>query len=144
MQHPKLINLKNKFKITIKRQEKINAFTEFINNEFNIYDKLIKGKMYSEDYVNWLKYFKDKFKNIISPFINKDKEDYLKDYYSKNSISMASDAFFPFTDNIDVAKSYGVKNILHPGGSLADEKVINKVNEYNMTLIHSGTRMFYH
>ena len=69
-----------------------------------------------------------------------EKEDFLKDYY----ISMASDAFFPFRDNIDVANKFNVKNIIQPGGSMADENIIEACNEYNMVMCFTGHRMFYH
>lgn len=144
MQHYKVLDLKDKFMPDIKRQERINLFIEFINNKFNILDTVISSQLNNTKYQYWLSSFKRQYHTKIIPFLNNEKEEYLDYYYKNNGICMASDAFFPFTDNIDMAHAYGVKHILHPGGSLADNKVIDLANEYNMTLIHSGTRMFYH
>ena len=59
-------------------------------------------------------------------------------------VAMASDAFFPFRDNIDHASKYGVSCIIQPGGSVADEGVINACNEYGMVMCMSGVRVFTH
>lgn len=59
-------------------------------------------------------------------------------------ICLASDAFFPFEDNIDVANKYGVKHIVQPGGSIRDPQVIDKANSYGMTMICTGNRLFLH
>lgn len=60
------------------------------------------------------------------------------------SITMGSDGFFPFPDNIVEANNYGVKRILQPGGSIMDESVLNECNKYNIKMYNIGTRMFYH
>lgn len=59
-------------------------------------------------------------------------------------VSLGSDAFFPFRDNIDRAAQSGVKYIVQPGGSLRDDIVINACNEYAMTMSFSGLRLFHH
>jgi len=61
----------------------------------------------------------------------------------KGSI-MASDAFFPFRDAVDVAAASGVKSIIQPGGSIRDEEVINAANEYGIAMVFSGQRYFRH
>ena len=61
----------------------------------------------------------------------------------KGSI-MASDAFFPFRDAVDVAVKAGVKAIIQPGGSIRDEEVIQAANENNITMVFSGQRYFKH
>jgi phosphoribosylaminoimidazolecarboxamide formyltransferase/IMP cyclohydrolase len=61
----------------------------------------------------------------------------------KDSV-MASDAFFPFRDSIDVAAKYGVKAIIQPGGSIRDKEVINACNEYNIAMVFTGMRVFRH
>jgi phosphoribosylaminoimidazolecarboxamide formyltransferase/IMP cyclohydrolase len=61
----------------------------------------------------------------------------------KGSI-MASDAFFPFRDGIDVAANAGVKAIIQPGGSIRDEEVIKAADEHNITMIFSSQRYFRH
>ena len=63
---------------------------------------------------------------------------------SSGQLVLASDGFFPFTDNIEVANGYNVKHIIHPGGSLADSDVEKKCGEYGITMFTTGVRMFYH
>ncbi|MEW6097499.1 MAG: bifunctional phosphoribosylaminoimidazolecarboxamide formyltransferase/IMP cyclohydrolase [bacterium] len=57
---------------------------------------------------------------------------------------MASDAFFPFRDGIDLADKAGVRGVIQPGGSIRDEEVINAANEYGMTMVFTGIRHFKH
>jgi phosphoribosylaminoimidazolecarboxamide formyltransferase / IMP cyclohydrolase len=58
--------------------------------------------------------------------------------------SMASDAYFPFRDGIDVAAEYGIKAIVQPGGSKRDEEVIAAADEHGMTMVLTGMRHFRH
>jgi len=60
------------------------------------------------------------------------------------NVIVFSDAFFPFEDNIEIANEYGVKTIVQPGGSIRDKQVIAKCDEYNITMILTGTRHFKH
>ncbi len=62
----------------------------------------------------------------------------------QSGVSIGSDAFFPFRDNIDRASRSGVKYIAQPGGSLRDDVVIEACNEYNMVMACTGTRLFHH
>jgi phosphoribosylaminoimidazolecarboxamide formyltransferase/IMP cyclohydrolase len=57
---------------------------------------------------------------------------------------MASDAFFPFRDGIDVAAEYGVRAVIQPGGSKRDDEVIAAANEHNMAMVFTGMRHFRH
>ena len=57
---------------------------------------------------------------------------------------VASDAFFPFRDNIDRAQQSGVRYIVQPGGSVRDDLVIEACNEYGMVMAMSGIRLFHH
>ena len=57
---------------------------------------------------------------------------------------MASDAFFPFRDNIDCASTVGVKAIAQPGGSVRDDEVIQACDEYGITMYCHSKRMFTH
>jgi phosphoribosylaminoimidazolecarboxamide formyltransferase/IMP cyclohydrolase len=59
-------------------------------------------------------------------------------------VSLASDAFFPFRDNIDRAQRSGVRYIVQPGGSVRDDLVIEACNEYGMVMAMSGIRLFHH
>jgi phosphoribosylaminoimidazolecarboxamide formyltransferase/IMP cyclohydrolase len=61
----------------------------------------------------------------------------------KDSI-LASDAFFPFRDGIDVAAKAGVKAIIQPGGSIRDDEVIQAADEHNISMVFSGQRYFRH
>ena len=62
---------------------------------------------------------------------------------SNNSV-LASDAFFPFADNVQLADSIGVKSIIQPGGSIRDPEVIDLANKLNISMIFTGTRHFKH
>ncbi|HPS13662.1 MAG TPA: hypothetical protein PLB87_10325, partial [Prolixibacteraceae bacterium] len=59
-------------------------------------------------------------------------------------ISLSSDAYFPFRDNIDRASRSNVQYIAHAGGSVRDEICIEAANEYNMVLFQTGIRLFTH
>ena len=63
---------------------------------------------------------------------------------SLKNAAMASDAFFPFPDNVEKAAELGVTSIIQPGGSQNDELVINKANELNISLVFTGIRHFRH
>ena len=60
------------------------------------------------------------------------------------NVTLGSDAFFPFSDNIDRAKKSGVKYIVQPGGSVRDDAVIEACNRCGMTMIFTGIRLFHH
>ncbi len=72
--------------------------------------------------------------------INKAKKNKLN---LKNSI-MASEAFFPFTDNIDLANKVGVKCVIQPGGSIKDSEVIKRADKHKMSMVFSKVRVFRH
>jgi phosphoribosylaminoimidazolecarboxamide formyltransferase/IMP cyclohydrolase len=57
---------------------------------------------------------------------------------------MASDAFFPFRDNIDLAAGTGVRAVIQPGGSMRDQEVIDAADEHGMAMVFTGTRHFRH
>ena len=59
-------------------------------------------------------------------------------------ITISSDAFFPFRDNIDTCAKFGVKYIVQPGGSVADDKVTEACDQYDMVQGHHGMRLFHH
>ena len=59
-------------------------------------------------------------------------------------VSISSDAFFPFRDNIDQAAKRGVQFIAQPGGSVQDKAVIEACDEYGMTMAFTGVRLFHH
>jgi phosphoribosylaminoimidazolecarboxamide formyltransferase/IMP cyclohydrolase len=57
---------------------------------------------------------------------------------------MASDAFFPFRDGIDTAAEVGITAIIHPGGSMRDQEIIDAANEFDMAMVFTGMRHFRH
>ena len=61
-----------------------------------------------------------------------------------NGVSLGSDAFFPFEDNIERANMSGVKYIAQPGGSVRDDQVIACCNRYGIAMVFTGLRLFHH
>ena len=61
----------------------------------------------------------------------------------QNSV-VASDAFFPFRDGIDALAAAGAACVIHPGGSMRDEEVINAANEHGLVMVTTGIRHFRH
>ena len=57
---------------------------------------------------------------------------------------MASDAFFPFTDSLDLAVKEGIAGIIQPGGSIKDQDIIDRANELNIYMVFTKERHFYH
>ncbi len=104
--------------------------------------------------------------NVIDGYINKNEEDVCADgvwqrYFTKqpepltdaeireyldsiSGVSLGSDAFFPFGDNIERAKKSGVSYIAEPGGSIRDDLVIDVCNKYGMAMAFTGMRLFHH
>ena len=63
---------------------------------------------------------------------------------SMNNAVLASDAFFPFPDSIELANEHGIKVIIQPGGSIKDQEVISKANKLDVSMVMTGSRHFYH
>jgi len=59
-------------------------------------------------------------------------------------VVMASDAFFPFRDGVDVAAEYGIAAVIQPGGSMRDAEVIAAADEHGMAMVFTGLRHFRH
>ncbi|MDP8219777.1 MAG: hypothetical protein P9X26_00400, partial [Candidatus Stygibacter frigidus] len=72
----------------------------------------------------------------------KDIEGYIAAQISKSIL--VSDAFFPFADNLELAAEYGIKNIIQPGGSIRDKKVIKTARELDINMLFTGIRHFRH
>lgn len=86
---------------------------------------------------NWQKYFKTK------PAVFSKEEQ--REFLSKiDGVTLGSDAFFPFDDNIDRAKRSGVKYVAEPGGSVRDDIVIASADKYGMVMCFTGMRLFHH
>lgn len=115
------------FKEGLSRAERDNVIDGYINK-------------YEEDVCAegiWQKYFRVK----PEPLTEEEKRKYLD---SMTDVVVASDAFFPFQDSIIRAHLSGVKYVVEPGGSIRDEEVIKAADEYGMTLIFNGIRLFHH
>ena len=86
---------------------------------------------------NWQKYFTTR----PEPLTESEAREYLN---SIDGVSLGSDAFFPFSDNIERAKLSGVKYIAEPGGSIRDNLVIECADKYGMAIAFTGMRLFHH
>lgn len=97
----------------------------------------------SDDYMDvladgiWEKTFK------VKPpvFTREERKEWLE---KLENVTLGSDAFFPFFDNIDRARRSGVKYIVQPGGSVRDDAVIDACNRYGMAMVFTGIRLFHH
>ena len=85
----------------------------------------------------WQKYFAVR----PEPFTREQKDAYLS---TISGVTLGSDAFFPFSDNIDRAKKSGVSYVVEPGGSIRDELVIEACDKYGMVMVFTGMRLFHH
>lgn len=130
--HPKVQNLLTLFNENTKRTTKINAITSFIRNDFT-----------SRELELWKLNFSENNLNNIDFLTNEDKLLFLH-INSNKDVTLSSDAFMPFRDNIDTCYKYNIKNIIQPGGSVADNEVIEACDEYNIKMIFTGKRFFLH
>ena len=103
----------------------------------NIIDLYLSDADYPELLANWQKYFAEE----PSPFTREEKDEYLKKI---TGVTLASDAFFPFADNIERAAKSGVKFVAEPGGSVRDDLVIDAANKHGMVMAFTGIRLFHH
>ncbi len=85
--------------------------------------------------------WRDYFETKPEPFTVEEKRAFLA---TLDGVSLGSDAFFPFSDNIERAKRSGVRYVLEPGGSIRDDAVIDCCNKYEMVLGFTGMRLFHH
>ena len=74
-------------------------------------------------------------------FTREERQEWLK---KLDGVTLGSDAFFPFSDNIDRARRSGVKYVVQPGGSVRDDVVIDACNRYGMAMVFTGIRLFHH
>ena len=122
-QSPQVLNLP--FKADIKRPDRDNAIDVYIGNE-------------SDDILNdWQRVF------TVKPekFTDAAKADWLKNF---KGVSLASDAFFPFGDNIERAHKSGVEFIAQSGGSIRDDNVIETCDKYGIVMAMTHIRLFHH
>lgn len=124
-QSPKVLNLP--FKQGIRRADRDNTIDVYIGEEYD--DVLRDG--------TWENFFTEK----PSVFTKEEKQEWLK---RNTGVSLASDAFFPFGDNIERAHKSGVSFITEPGGSIRDDNVIETCNKYGIVMSFNGIRLFHH
>ena len=124
-QHPKVLNLP--FRGDIRRPDRDNVIDGYINK--NEEDVCADGI--------WQKYFKTQ----PEPLTAEEARAYLD---TITGVSVGSDAFFPFSDNIERARKSGVSYIAEPGGSIRDDVVIDCCNKYGIAMAFTGMRLFHH
>ncbi len=115
------------FKSTLGRPDRDNVIDGYINQ--NEEDVTAEG--------NWQKYFTSR----PEPFTKEEQREYLDKI---DGVALGSDAFFPFSDNIERAKKSGVKYIAEPGGSIRDDIVIECCNKYGISMAFTQMRLFHH
>lgn len=116
------------FKDGIKRADRDNAIDVYIGD--SSVEELLSDGMWE-----------NLFTQRPNEFTKEAKKEWLKNL---TGVCLGSDAFFPFSDNIERAKRSGVEYIAQPGGSLRDDAVIECCDKYNMTMAFTGIRLFHH
>ena len=124
-QHEKVLSLK--FAEGVGRPEKNNIIDIYLSDDAD--EVLAEGE--------WQKNFAVRPK----PFTREEKAAYLK---TIRGVSLGSDAFFPFSDNIERAYRSGVSYVAEPGGSVRDDLVIEAADSHNMVMAFTGMRLFHH
>ncbi len=124
-QAPQVLGLE--FVDTLGRADRDNAIDVYIGDEYE--DVLREGE--------WQKRFKVK----PQVFTREEKRAWLD---GNQDVTLGSDAFFPFSDNVERAYKSGVKYIAQPGGSVRDDLVIECCNKYGMAMVFTGIRLFHH
>lgn len=125
-QSPQVLNLP--FKEDMKRAERDNAIDNYIGEDYM--DVLADGC--------WEKYFTKK-----PPVFKKEEKAAWLAQYAKD-VTLGSDAFFPFDDNVERAFRSGVKYIAQPGGSIRDQDVIDACDRHGIVMSFTGLRLFHH
>lgn len=123
-QHDKVLGLP--FKSTIGRPDRDNVIDQYISEDDR--DELLE---------NWEKHFEYK----PEPLTKEEKKEYLGKI---RGVALASDAFFPFDDNIERARKSGTDYIAEPGGSVRDDIVIDCCDKYGIAMAFTGMRLFHH
>lgn len=124
-QHPKVLGLK--FREDIRRPDRDNTIDVYVSDESM--DVLADGV--------WQTLFAEK----PEPLTREEKRAWLD---TMSGVSLGSDAFFPFGDNIERAHKSGVSYIAQPGGSIRDDHVIDTCNKYGIAMAFTGARLFHH
>ena len=124
-QHPKVLGLQ--FVDGIRRPDRDNAIDVYISDEYE--DVLAEGV--------WQNTFQVK-PEVLTP---EEKKAWIA---TQSGVTVGSDAFFPFGDNVERARKSGVRYIVQPGGSIRDDHVIATCNKYGIVMAFTGMRLFHH
>lgn len=124
-QHPKVMGLQ--FVDKIRRADRDNAIDVYISDEYE--DVLAEGV--------WQNTFKVKPEVLTA----EEKKEWIA---TQSGVTVGSDAFFPFGDNVERARKSGVAYIAQPGGSIRDDNVIETANKYGIVMAFTGARLFHH
>ena len=124
-QHPKVLGLR--FVEGIRRPDRDNAIDVYLSDEYE--DVLAEGV--------WQNTFQVK----PEPLTAGEKKEWIS---RQSGLTVGSDAFFPFGDNVERARKSGVQYIAQPGGSIRDQQVIDTANKYDMVMEFTGIRLFHH
>ena len=124
-QHPKVLGLQ--FVDGIRRPDRDNAIDVYTSDEYE--DVLADGV--------WQQTFKVKPEALTA----EEKKAWIA---TQSGVTVGSDAFFPFGDNVERARKSGVQYIAEPGGSIRDDHVIATANKYGIVMAFTGMRLFHH
>ena len=124
-QHPKVLGLQ--FVDGIRRPDRDNAIDVYISDEYE--DVLAEGE------------WQTKFKVKPEVLTAEEKKAWIA---TQSGVTVGSDAFFPFGDNVERARKSGVQYIVQPGGSIRDDHVIMTANKYGIVMSFTGARLFHH
>ena len=124
-QHPKVLALP--FKPDIRRPDRDNAIDVYTSDEWE--DVLAEGV------------WQNTFTSRPEPLTAEEKKAWIA---TQAGVTVGSDAFFPFGDNVERARKSGVQYIAEPGGSIRDDHVIATANKYGITMCFTGMRLFHH
>ena len=123
-QHPKVLGLR--FKPEVKKQDRINWRVRYIEGDLTPNEQQALAEVLD---------------GPVEPLRAEEKQAFLS---LVTSVSMVSDGFIPFRDNIDHAQRHGVRFIAQPGGSARDADIESACREYGITMVHTGIRAFHH
>ena len=124
-QHPKVLALP--FVDGIRRPDRDNAIDIYISDEHD--DVLADGV------------WQDTFKTRPDVLTEAEKKEWIA---RQSGVTVGSDAFFPFGDNVERAHRSGVQYIAQPGGSIRDDQVIETADKFGMVMAFTGIRLFHH
>ena len=124
-QHPKVLGLQ--FVENIRRPDRDNAIDVYTSDEYE--DVLRDGE--------WQRVFRVK----PEPLTAEEKKAWIA---TQSGVTVGSDAFFPFGDNVERARKSGVQYIVEPGGSIRDDNVIETADKYGIVMAFTGMRLFHH